>query len=77
MVRVFVTGGYRGGKQGLWLTGVGLAGITFLASLTGESLPWDEVGFAVPWHIPEPPDASGAPSRARWRRHGALAADHR
>jgi len=53
MVRVFLTGGYRGGKQGLWLTGVGLAGITFLASLTGESLHWDEVGFAVPWHISE------------------------
>ena len=57
MLRVFVTGGYRGtyggGKQGLWLTGVILAGCTFLASLTGESLHWDEVGFAVPWHMSE------------------------
>ena len=24
MVRVFITGGYRGGKEGLWLVGVGL-----------------------------------------------------
>jgi quinol-cytochrome oxidoreductase complex cytochrome b subunit len=53
MVRVFVTGAYRGAKKGLWLTGVGLAGATFLLSLTGESLHWDEVGFAVPWHISE------------------------
>ncbi len=53
MVRVFVTGGYRAGKIGLWLTGAGLAGVVFLASLTGESLHWDEVGFAVPWHISE------------------------
>src|SRR6266542_5153280 len=53
MLRVFVTGGYRGGKQGLWLTGTVLAGLTFLLSLTGESLHWDEVGFAVPWHISE------------------------
>ena len=53
MMRVFVSGGYRRGKQGLWLVGVGLAGLTFAASLTGESLHWDEVGFAVPWHMSE------------------------
>ncbi|HEY3002930.1 MAG TPA: cytochrome b N-terminal domain-containing protein [Kribbellaceae bacterium] len=58
MMRVFVTGGYRGpgtrgGKQGLWLGGVILAGCVFLAALTGETLHWDEVGFAVPWHISE------------------------
>jgi len=53
MLRVFVTGAYRGVKTGLWLTGVGLAGATFLLSLTGESLHWDEVGFAVPWHVSE------------------------
>ncbi len=53
MVRVFLTGAYRGPKKGLWLTGVGLAGATFLLSLTGETLHWDEVGFAVPWHISE------------------------
>jgi quinol-cytochrome oxidoreductase complex cytochrome b subunit len=53
MVRVFITGGYRRGKEGLWLVGVGLAGLTFVISITGEALHWDEVGFAVPWHISE------------------------
>lgn len=53
MMRVFLTGGYRHGKQGLWLGGVVLAGCVFLAFITGESLHWDEVGFAVPWHISE------------------------
>lgn len=53
MVRVFVTGGYRRGKQSLWLGGVLLAGATLIAFTTGESLHWDEVGFAVPWHVSE------------------------
>jgi cytochrome b6 len=53
MMRVFVSGGYRRGKQGTWLVGVVLAGLTFLLSLTGETLHWDEVGFAVPWHVSE------------------------
>jgi quinol-cytochrome oxidoreductase complex cytochrome b subunit len=53
MMRVFLSGGYRRGKQALWLIGVGLAGLTFVAFLTGESLHWDEVGFAVPWHLSE------------------------
>lgn len=53
MVRVFITGGYRRGKEGLWLIGVGLAAFTFLISLTGEALHWDEVGFGVPWNASE------------------------
>jgi quinol-cytochrome oxidoreductase complex cytochrome b subunit len=53
MVRVFISGGYRGSKTGLWLVGVGLASLTFLMSTTGEALHWDEVGFAVPWHVSE------------------------
>ncbi|MGZ6214124.1 MAG: cytochrome b N-terminal domain-containing protein, partial [Candidatus Limnocylindria bacterium] len=53
MVRVFITGGYRRGKEGLWLVGVGLAALTFIISLTGEALHWDEVGFGVPWNISE------------------------
>lgn len=53
MVRVFVTGGYRAGKTGLWLVGVGLAALTFVVSLTGEALHWDEVGFGVPWNVSE------------------------
>lgn len=53
MMRVFISGGYRRGKQGLWLVGVALAGLTLVGFLTGESLHWDEVGFAVPWHVSE------------------------
>jgi quinol-cytochrome oxidoreductase complex cytochrome b subunit len=53
MMRVFISGGYRRGKESLWLIGVALAGVTFILALTGESLHWDEVGFAVPWHISE------------------------
>ncbi len=53
MMRVFISGGYRRGKEGLWLVGVGLAGLTFVVSTTGEALHWDEVGFAVPWHVSE------------------------
>ena len=59
MVRVFITGGYRRGKEGLWLVGVGLAGLTFVISLTGEALHWDEVGFGVPWNISEVLSAVG------------------
>ncbi len=59
MLRVFISGGYLRGKQGLWLVGVVLAGLTFLLSLTGESLHWDEVGFAVPWHMSEVLQAFG------------------
>jgi len=59
MMRVFISGGYRRGKTGLWLIGVGLAGLTFIVSLTGEALHWDEVGFAVPWHMSEVLQAFG------------------
>lgn len=59
MVRVFVTGGYRRGKEGLWLIGVGLAALTFIISLTGEALHWDEVGFGVPWNVSEVLNAVG------------------
>jgi quinol-cytochrome oxidoreductase complex cytochrome b subunit len=59
MLRVFITGGYRRGKEGLWLVGVGLAGLTFVISLTGEALHWDEVGFGVPWNISEVLSAVG------------------
>ena len=59
MVRVFITGSYRRGKTGLWLIGVGLAAVTFVISLTGEALHWDEVGFGVPWNVSEVLDAVG------------------
>ncbi len=53
MMRVFISGAYRGNKQGLWFVGVILAGLMFAVYLTGEALHWDEVGFAVPWHMSE------------------------
>lgn len=59
MVRVFITGGYRGGKTGLWLVGVGLAALVFLISITGEALHWDEVGFGVPINMGEVLNAIG------------------
>jgi quinol-cytochrome oxidoreductase complex cytochrome b subunit len=71
MMRVFVTGGYRGeghggGKQGMWLGGVVLAGCVFLAATTGEALHWDEVGFAVPWHVSEVFQALGIASAVNY-----------
>jgi quinol-cytochrome oxidoreductase complex cytochrome b subunit len=59
MMRVFVSATYRGAKKGLWTVGVALAGIVFALSITGETLHWDERGFAVPWHIGEIFEALG------------------
>src|SRR5512132_593147 len=59
MMRVFISGGYRGAKIGLWQIGVSLAGLVFLPSITGETLHWDERGFAVPWHTSEVLEAVG------------------
>jgi quinol-cytochrome oxidoreductase complex cytochrome b subunit len=59
MMRVFLSAGYRGAKKGLWLIGVALAGTVFLVSITGETLHWDERGFAVPWHTSEILEAVG------------------
>jgi menaquinol-cytochrome c reductase cytochrome b subunit len=59
MLRVFFSGGYRGPRNGLWQIGVALAGTVFLLSTTGETLHWDERGFAVPWHTSEILEAVG------------------
>jgi quinol-cytochrome oxidoreductase complex cytochrome b subunit len=59
MMRVFFSGGYRGPRTGLWQIGVGLAGTVFLLATTGETLHWDERGFAVPWHTSEILEALG------------------
>src|SRR6266540_1434217 len=59
MMRVFLSGGYRGAKKGLWQIGVALAGTVFLLSITGEALHWDERGFGVPWHTSEVLEAVG------------------
>jgi quinol-cytochrome oxidoreductase complex cytochrome b subunit len=73
MVRVFITGGYRRGKEGLWLIGVGLAGLTFLISLTGEALHWDEVGFGVPWNVGEVLNAVGLAGALNYTSDALLA----
>ena len=52
-MRAFVTGTYRGMRNGLWQVGVVLGGLCFAVSLTGETLHWDERGLAIPWHIGE------------------------
>jgi menaquinol-cytochrome c reductase cytochrome b subunit len=59
MLRVFFSGGYRGKRIGLWQVGIGLAGTVFLLSISGETLHWDERGFAVPWHTSEILEAVG------------------
>ncbi len=53
MMRVFVSAAYRKDKKMLWFVGIGLMALVFATYVTGESLHWDEVGFAVPWHISE------------------------
>jgi quinol-cytochrome oxidoreductase complex cytochrome b subunit len=53
MMRVFISGAYRGKKKGLWFIGLLLAAVVFVIYITGEALHWDEVGFAVPWHTSE------------------------
>ncbi len=53
MMRVFVSAAYRKDKKALWFVGLGLMILIFATYVTGESLHWDEVGFAVPWHVSE------------------------
>jgi quinol-cytochrome oxidoreductase complex cytochrome b subunit len=72
MLRVFISGGYRNGKIGLWLVGVGLAGVVFVISTTGEALHWDEVGFAVPWHVSEMLEAVGLSDFFNYTHPGLL-----
>ena len=66
MMRVFVSGAYRAAKKGLWQVGVALAAIVFGLSITGETLHWDERGFAVPWHVGEFLEALGLQHTFNW-----------
>jgi quinol-cytochrome oxidoreductase complex cytochrome b subunit len=66
MMRVFVSGAYRMAKTGLWQVGVALAAIVFGISITGETLHWDERGFAVPWHVGEFFEALGLQDTFDW-----------
>jgi quinol-cytochrome oxidoreductase complex cytochrome b subunit len=72
MMRVFFSGGYRGAKKGLWQIGVALAGTVFLLSITGETLHWDERGFAVPWHTSEILEAVGLSEKLHYTHQDLL-----
>ncbi len=45
MVRVFLTGSYRQGREVNWLVGLALLLATLLLSFTGYLLPWDQLAF--------------------------------
>lgn len=72
MVRVFLSGAYGGAKKGLWMVGVTLAALVFGISITGETLHWDERGFAVPWHVGEFFEALGLQNVFNWTHKGLL-----
>jgi quinol-cytochrome oxidoreductase complex cytochrome b subunit len=59
IMRVFISGAYRGKRKGLWFIGILLGGLLFGIYTSGEALHWDEVGFAVPWHTSEVLQAIG------------------
>lgn len=45
MLRVFLTGSYKGPRQFNWLVGVCLLTLTMLLSFTGYLLPWDQLSI--------------------------------
>lgn len=45
MCRVFYRGRYKAPREGNWVIGVGLLGLTLLMSFTGYLLPWDQLAF--------------------------------
>ena len=71
LMRVFISAAYRGAKKGLWTVGVVLAAVVFGLSITGETLHWDERGFAVPWHVGEFFEAIGLADATRIQAMGS------
>lgn len=60
MLRVYLSGGYKGTRQANWVAGVVLWALTLLLSFTGYLLPWDQLAYwavtvganmagAIPW----------------------------
>lgn len=45
IARVYLTGGFKKPRELIWITGVILALATVSFSVTGYSLPWDQVGY--------------------------------
>lgn len=50
LARVFLTGSYKKPREGNWLVGVALLGLTTLALFTGTVLKWDQEGFEALGH---------------------------
>src|SRR5918997_5452094 len=45
MLRTYVTASYKAPRQFIWVTGVGLLGITLFLSFSGYLLPWDQLAY--------------------------------
>lgn len=45
LVRVFLTGGFKKGRFGNWLIGIGLLLIVLVFNFTGYLLPWDQLSY--------------------------------
>jgi ubiquinol-cytochrome c reductase cytochrome b subunit len=50
LVRVFLTGSFKAPREGNWLIGVALLGLTTLAVFTGTVLKWDQEGYEALLH---------------------------
>ncbi len=50
LLRVYFTGSYKKPREGNWLIGVSLLGLTTLAVFTGTVLKWDQEGFEALGH---------------------------
>lgn len=50
LARVFVSGSYKRPREGNWLIGVAMFGLTTLALFTGTVLKWDQEGFEALGH---------------------------
>ncbi|BDG61151.1 cytochrome b N-terminal domain-containing protein [Caldinitratiruptor microaerophilus] len=50
LARVFITGSYRRPREGNWLVGLGLLGLTALLYFTGTVLKYDQEGFEALAH---------------------------
>lgn len=44
-LRVFYSGAYRAPREGVWLTGLALLGITVAIAFTGQLLPFNQMGY--------------------------------
>ena len=55
--RVYLTGGFKKPRELTWVTGVLLASVTVSFSVTGYSLPWDQVGYWACKIVTGVPDA--------------------